>query len=84
MIFRRTSSICGFVAAMMVGVTGTLRAQSVAGTVRSSAGALAGVTVRLLELQRIVRTGSSGRFTFTECSEGHVSHVRGRAGIRVR
>ncbi|HLB11102.1 MAG TPA: TonB-dependent receptor [Gemmatimonadaceae bacterium] len=58
------------VASMLIVVAGTLQAQTITGAVRDSSGAVPGVTVRLLELARIVRTGSSGRFTFTDVPKG--------------
>lgn len=66
----RVRVVCWCVGTVMVGAAGALSAQTITGTVRSSARPLAGVTVRLLELERIVRTGSSGRFTFTNVSKG--------------
>ena len=66
----RLRGTCGFLAALLFASTGSLRAQTITGTVSSSSRPVAGVTVRLLELERIVRTGSGGRFTFTDVPKG--------------
>jgi iron complex outermembrane receptor protein len=58
-----------FVAALL-GVSNALEAQTIAGTVSSPGGAVAGASVRLLELERSVRTGANGRFTFTNVPKG--------------
>ncbi|MDQ2931729.1 MAG: TonB-dependent receptor [Gemmatimonadota bacterium] len=49
---------------------GTLRAQTVRGTVTAPAGAVVGASVRLLELERSVRTGADGRFSFGDVPRG--------------
>jgi iron complex outermembrane receptor protein len=58
-----------FVAALL-GASNALEAQTIAGTVSSPGGAVAGASVRLLELERSVRTGANGRFTFTNVPKG--------------
>ncbi|MBA2684280.1 MAG: TonB-dependent receptor [Gemmatimonadaceae bacterium] len=47
-----------------------LRAQTITGSVTSPSGTVAGATVRLLELERVVRTGAGGRFTFGDVPKG--------------
>ena len=47
-----------------------LRAQTVTGTVTAPAGAVVGASVRLLELERSVRTGADGRFSFGDVPRG--------------
>lgn len=48
----------------------TLQAQTVTGTVRSAGNPIVGATVRLLELDRITRTGAHGQFTFSDVPKG--------------
>ncbi len=45
-------------------------AQTVTGTVRSSGAPIVGATVRLLQLDRAVRTGARGEFTFSNVPSG--------------
>jgi iron complex outermembrane receptor protein len=47
-----------------------LRAQTIAGTVRTAGKPIVGATVRLLELDRIERTGAEGQFTFSNVPTG--------------
>ncbi len=47
-----------------------LQAQTVAGTVQSAGKPIVGATVRLLELDRIERTGAQGEFTFADVPKG--------------
>jgi iron complex outermembrane receptor protein len=49
---------------------GSASAQTVAGTVRGGGAPIVGATVRLLELDRIQRTGASGQFTFPDVPAG--------------
>jgi iron complex outermembrane recepter protein len=60
--------------------TATLRAQEVAGTVRSGSNPLVGATVRLLELDRIAHTGAGGQFTFSDVPRGIYRVFVGVAG----
>jgi len=48
----------------------TLEAQTVAGTVQTAGKPIVGATVRLLELDRIERTGAEGQFTFSNVPTG--------------
>jgi iron complex outermembrane receptor protein len=48
----------------------TLQAQTVTGTVQSAGNPIVGATVRLLELDRIERTGAQGQFTFPDVPKG--------------
>src|SRR5712664_1530529 len=48
----------------------TASAQAVTGTVQSSGAPIVGARVRLLELDRVVRTGARGEFTFSHVSSG--------------
>src|SRR5947209_9653762 len=71
MTSTRQRWICRAVlASMLLIVAGAARAQTIVGTVSSSAGGVPDVTVHLLELSRMARTGSSGRFTFTNVPKG--------------
>ncbi|MGZ6117136.1 MAG: TonB-dependent receptor [Gemmatimonadaceae bacterium] len=47
-----------------------LRAQSIAGTVQTAGKPIVGATVRLLELDRIERTGADGQFAFSNVPAG--------------
>lgn len=47
-----------------------LQAQTVTGTVQSAGNPVVGATVRLLELDRIARTGAQGQFTFPDVPKG--------------
>jgi iron complex outermembrane receptor protein len=55
-------------------------AQTVAGTVRAGGVLMAGVTVRLLELDRALRTGAGGEFTFANVPRGTYSVFAGLSG----
>src|SRR5664279_1953113 len=57
------------VVALLAG-SSALEAQTITGSVSSPSGAVAGATVRLLELERVVRTGASGHFTFGDVPNG--------------
>ena len=59
------------IAAFVALADSTARAQSVSGTVKSGGHPVAGVTVRLLELERAERTGAQGQFTFHEVPSGN-------------
>ena len=59
-----------FAAIAMLASGTALGAQTITGSVTSTAGEVAGATVRLLELARVVRTGSGGRFTFGNVPRG--------------
>jgi len=48
----------------------TASAQAVTGTVQSSGAPIVGARVRLLELDRVVRTGARGEFTFSHVPSG--------------
>ncbi len=67
---RRVGDVCAAVAALLVMGAAAVHAQTITGTVRSSSGAIAGATVRLLELERITRSGDGGRFSFTNVPKG--------------
>src|SRR6267378_2377062 len=57
-------------AALLEGGAATARAQTVTGTVRSAGVPIVGATVRLLELDRAVRTGARGQFRFSNVPNG--------------
>jgi iron complex outermembrane receptor protein len=63
-------ALTGLSLASLVLSSAVARAQTIAGTVNATAGPVVGATVRLLELDRIVRTGSGGRFTFSNVPKG--------------
>jgi iron complex outermembrane recepter protein len=69
---RRARAVCvgawSAVSVVMLGVPAA--AQMVTGTVRSLGAPVVGATVRLLELDRTLRTGADGRFTFTDVPHG--------------
>jgi len=56
------------------------RAQTVTGTVQSSGVSIVGATVRLLELDRVVRTGAHGQFTFVNVPHGTYTVFVGMLG----
>jgi hypothetical protein len=58
------------IAAALLFAAGSASAQTVAGTVRGGGAPIVGATVRLLELDRIQRTGASGQFTFPNVPAG--------------
>ena len=66
----RSYKIFARAASLLILCAGALHAQSITGTVQSASGAVPGVTLRLLELQRLVRSGAGGRFTFTDVPKG--------------
>src|SRR5260370_12076038 len=57
-------------AALLEGANATAWAQSVTGTVQSSGVPFVGAKVRLLELDRSVRTGARGQFRFANVPNG--------------
>lgn len=63
---RATVLACG---AVLAGAA-TAWSQTVAGTVQSSGAPIVGATVRLLELERAVRTGARGEFTLANVPPG--------------
>lgn len=67
---RHRGVVRAIAVAMLLVTAMSVRAQTITGTVSSSTGAVPGATVHLLELARVVRTGSSGRFTFTNVPKG--------------
>src|SRR4051812_5297076 len=56
------------------------QAQTVTGTVRGTRGPIVGATVRLLELDRIARTGAQGEFNFSGVQPGTYRIFAGVAG----
>jgi iron complex outermembrane receptor protein len=54
----------------LLAVAGRSRAQSIVGTVQSDHEAVVGATVRVLELDRVTRTGDRGQFAFTDIPTG--------------
>ncbi len=66
---RNWLRVCA-VALMALFTFGTLKAQTVYGAVSAGDGPLIGATVRLLELDRTVHTGSQGRFSFSNVPKG--------------
>ena len=69
LVESRTIARVVAVVALLAG-SSALEAQSITGSVSSPSGAVAGATVRLLELERVVRTGASGHFTFGDVPNG--------------
>lgn len=65
-------SLRAFLLALWSLGTATAAAQTVTGTVKSRGAPLAGATVRLLELDRVQRTGESGEFTFADVPRGQI------------
>ncbi|MFI5309871.1 MAG: TonB-dependent receptor [Gemmatimonadales bacterium] len=54
------------VIAALLGGAGVAPAQTVTGTVRGAGNPVVGATVRLVELDRVVRTGARGQFSFSD------------------
>jgi iron complex outermembrane receptor protein len=75
-ILRATVLSCGTVLL----AAATALAQTVTGTVRSAGVSIVGATVRLLELDRAVRTGARGEFTFSNVPNGAYSVFVGVPG----
>src|SRR3954468_17737695 len=48
----------------------TAQSQTITGTVRGNSGPIVGATVRLLDLDRVVRTGAQGEFNFFDVQPG--------------
>jgi Outer membrane receptor proteins, mostly Fe transport len=59
-----------FLAAAVVLLPGSAQAQTISGTVRSANGPVVGATVRLLELDRVERTGAQGQYSFSNVPRG--------------
>src|ERR1019366_6533829 len=59
-----------FVALFFVLASAVARAQTIAGTVQSAGQAVVGASVRLVELDRVQRTGAHGDFTFAGVPKG--------------
>ena len=55
---------------LSVSLVGALGAQTIRGTVRSDSEPVIGATVRLLELDRLARTGAQGQFSFSDVPNG--------------
>lgn len=72
MLSRTRSCLSAAAAAMTALVLGAAAAaaQTVAGTVRSAGRPVVGATVRLLELDRLDRTGAAGQFLFANVPAG--------------
>ena len=68
MIKRITLIALGVAAALLVNVPAA--AQTIAGTVRSAGNPIVGAAVRILELDRSVRSGARGHFTFSNVPKG--------------
>ena len=58
------------VALFFVLASAVARAQTIAGTVQSAGQAVVGASVRLVELDRVQRTGAHGDFTFAGVPKG--------------
>src|SRR6059058_6095595 len=67
-------------AAFLVGA-GSAQAQTITGTVRGPHGPIVGATVRLLELDRVVRTGAQGEFNFSDVPRGTYRVFAGVTGF---
>src|SRR5665811_2295991 len=82
----RTSAILGISIATRIMLSSlllwpaTLRAQTVTGTVQTAGSPIVGVTVRLLELDRIEHTGAQGQFAFFNVPKGIYSVYVGVTG----
>lgn len=71
-----------FVATVMSMVLpAALSAQTITGRVNSGAGPVVGATVRLLDLDRIVRSGAQGEFTFSDVPKGRHVVFAGLSGF---
>lgn len=58
----------------------TAQAPAISGAIKGADGPLVGVTVRLLELDRLVRSGSEGRYTFVNLPPGTYTVYAGLHG----
>ena len=67
-VFTSIASL--FVFAALLLSPGPLRAQTISGTVQTAGRPIVGATVRLLELDRIERTGAAGQFAFSNVPAG--------------
>ena len=67
---RSHGTAAAFACVAMLLLAPAARAQAIAGTVRSGSHPIVGATVRLLELDRSVRTGSKGEFSFPNLARG--------------
>jgi iron complex outermembrane recepter protein len=67
---RRLVGFLGPALAALALAVATAGAQTVSGTVRDSAGPVVGARVRLLDLDRAVRSGAGGAFRFTSVPRG--------------
>ncbi len=74
--FRRIVSAL----AVAVAVPLTSSGQTLVGTVRGGDGPLVGATVRLLELERVQQTGSTGGFVFRDIPTGRYRVLANMSG----
>jgi iron complex outermembrane receptor protein len=65
-----------------LGLAAVSPAQIVTGTVNGAGSPIVGATVRLLDLDRIVRTGARGEFTFTDVPKGTHVVFAGLSGFK--
>ena len=69
------------IAVLGFGLAGAIaQAQSITGTVESAKTPVVGVTVQLLELDRVQRTGAHGEFEFSNVPKGHYTVFVGARG----
>jgi iron complex outermembrane receptor protein len=65
----------------LVSFAGAAPAQTITGSVRGGQGPIVGATVRLLELDRVVRTGAQGEFSFSDVPRGTYRIFAGVTGF---
>jgi iron complex outermembrane receptor protein len=67
--------------AAFVSFAATAPAQTITGSVRGGQGPIVGATVRLLELDRVARTGAQGEFSFSDVPRGTYRIFAGVTGF---
>ena len=73
------------VAALLVALTSAAaRAQTIAGSVKSGGKSVVGATVRLLEIDRVQRTGRNGQFSFSAVPRGSYTVFASASGYASR
>ncbi len=67
--------------ATFISFAGMVQAQTITGTVRGAHRPVVGATVRLLELDRVARTGAQGEFSFSDVPRGTYRVFAGVTGF---
>src|ERR1019366_6830390 len=77
-MFRHRNVIIAALFLLLASITA--RAQTISGTVQSAGKPVVGATVRLLELDRVQRTGAHGEFAFSGLPKGSYTIFVGGGG----